>query len=280
MKTLIINADDYGLFDSVNNGIIECYREGLVSDFSFIINPDSLDQSVKELKSEKITDFGIHFNITMGKSLFGKTRGLTDSQSRFFSAGNLFLKWIKGSLNTAAIYLEMKSQLEYLISCDFSITHFDSHQNVHLIPDIFILLEKMKEEFQLKNIPIRLPIERIKLFHRYKLSNLRRMIILNFLSFISKRKIKDTNFVKTIGGDFFDNANPEKVFNDVVANMRNDDTVYEIAVHPGYFSQNILKYDTYSKQREIELSFLKSVSKEDMESNVKIIDFKGLFNKT
>jgi predicted glycoside hydrolase/deacetylase ChbG (UPF0249 family) len=279
MKTLIINADDYGLCDSVNDGIIECYREGLVSDFSFIINPDYLDQSVKKLKSENITDFGIHFNITMGISKFGKARGLTDSQGRFLSTGNLFLKWVKGSLNTEAIYLELKSQFEYLVSCGFNITHFDSHQNVHLIPDIFILFEKIKKEFQLKNIPIRLPAERIRLFHKYKLSNLRRMIILNTLSFISKRKIKELDFIKTIGGDFFNNSNPDKVFKDVIANMKNDGTVYEIAVHPGYPSQDILKYDTYSEQRETELSFLKRFSKSELEPDLRITDFKGLFNK-
>ncbi|NJK98737.1 MAG: ChbG/HpnK family deacetylase [Bacteroidales bacterium] len=39
MLRLIINADDFGLCDSVNKGILDCYKTGLVSDFSFIINP-------------------------------------------------------------------------------------------------------------------------------------------------------------------------------------------------------------------------------------------------
>ncbi len=256
MKTLVINADDFGLCDSVNSGILECYRNGLVSDFSFIINPDFYIQSIERLKKEKIVEFGIHFNVTLGKSISGLPSCLTDNEGKYYSTKQHFFNYLFGKINVEEVYKELESQLNIFISNGFIITHFDTHQNVHLIPPIFDAITKLKNKYNPKVI-IRLPSETIFFPHKYKLTNVLRIFIFNILTAFLKRKFKLKSLVQAIGGDFFNNKNNEKVVPQVIKNiLKSKSNVFEMAVHPGYYSDKILDYDTYAIQREWELKYL------------------------
>ncbi|NJK98738.1 MAG: ChbG/HpnK family deacetylase [Bacteroidales bacterium] len=181
-----------------------------------------------------------------------------------------FGDWILNKINKKAIYDELKRQLDFFLSHGFIITHFDSHQNIHIIPEVFVIFEKLKTEYNL-NIPTRFPYETLK-FYNYKFSNFKRLVILNTLTSISKIRLSSVTPIKTIGGDFYNNNNPFKTFNFVLKNL-NQNTVYEMAVHPGYYSETILKYDPYAKERETELNFLKMYTKKDFKSRVCILSF-------
>lgn len=37
-KTLIVNSDDFGLTHSINQGIIKCFKDGIVSSTSILLN--------------------------------------------------------------------------------------------------------------------------------------------------------------------------------------------------------------------------------------------------
>ena len=48
MKKLIINADDFGLSEGINNGIIDCYKKGVVKgifDAFYIFTADAVDMN-------------------------------------------------------------------------------------------------------------------------------------------------------------------------------------------------------------------------------------------
>jgi predicted glycoside hydrolase/deacetylase ChbG (UPF0249 family) len=274
MSKLIINADDFGLCESVNQGIIECYSNGLVSDLSFLINPGCFDVSVKQLNKAGITSSGIHFNLTLGRSPVSKNNSITDASGGYFTSKYLFKKFLAGDLNDKDIYIELKSQLNRLLKAGIEVTHFDSHQNIHLIPQVYHQMNRLMEEFNMK-VNVRIPTENIKHLFNIKPSNLKRIVILNFLSIISRHHQNRRQKIYTIGGDFFNNENPSAVFNRIISLIQGDihKKTYEMAVHPGYFSQEILRYDSYGKERETELGFLRSISKNDMNNKLQIISF-------
>jgi len=276
MKQLVINADDFGLCESINKGILECYLNGPVSDLSFLINPKHYDKSIKTLKDNKITNLGIHVNLTFGRSFSGNVSCLTDRDGSYLSSGQHFKNYLRGKINPDEVYVEVKKQLELLTSQGFEITHLDTHQNVHILPPVYKALDRLRNEYNPKVI-IRFPCEPLSITHGYKLSNLKRILILNTLSAYSKLRNRIDVKVRAIGGDFYNNKNNKKVLQRVVSKIgRLKKDFFEMAVHPGYYSDEIIKYDPYAGPREWELATLSVPGKIFEDSNIRIVSFKDI----
>jgi predicted glycoside hydrolase/deacetylase ChbG (UPF0249 family) len=276
MKQLVINADDFGLCESINKGILECYLKGLVSDLSFLINPEYFDESIKTLKDNKITSLGIHVNLTFGRSFSGKVSCLTDRDGNYLSSGKHFMNYLRGKINPDEVYVEVKKQLELLSLQGFEITHLDTHQNVHILPPVYEALDRLRNEYNPRVI-IRFPCEPLSITNGYKLSNLKRILILNTLSAYSKFRNRIDVKVSAIGGDFYNNKNNKKVLQRVVRKIgRLEKDFFEMAVHPGYYSDEIIKYDPYAGPREWELATLSGPGKILEGSNIRIASFKDI----
>ena len=278
MKKLIINADDYGLCDSVNRGILECFQQGMVSDFSFMINLAEFEKAVSLLAETGISKVGLHLNLTVGKSVLNAKTELTDSEGHFFNLKTLFLKIIGRKISEQDIYQEVVAQLQLLKDHGYTITHIDSHTNIHTLPQIMKPLLQAMEQLDL-NVPIRMPYERQPAFLKLTASNLIRIILLNLLTLNSRLFTKYQSPVNTIGGNFFNNSNPDLVFTDILNRIHKSRfNLFELAVHPGYPSDDLLKYDTYANQRVDELNFLAKVSPVLKESWLQICNFHEISN--
>jgi predicted glycoside hydrolase/deacetylase ChbG (UPF0249 family) len=279
MKQLIINADDFGLCESINKGILECYLNGIVSDFSFLINSENFDKSVKALKDNRIKHFGIHVNLTFGKSLSGNISSMTDKNGNYLSTVAHFKNYLKGKINPDEVYTEVKRQLDLLTSHGFEITHIDTHQNIHILPPVYSAVNKAKNDYN-PEVIIRFPCEPLSFNLRYKPSNFKRIFILNALSRYSKFKNGIDVKVQAIGGDFYNNKNNKEVIRRVVRKIgKLDKDIFEMAVHPGYYSDEILKYDGYAHPRERELEFLSKPNDIFSNNSIKLISFKDIIVK-
>ena len=248
-------------------------EKGIVSDLSFIVNQPNLNSSIELLKQKKIFNIGVHLNFTMGKPNQSLHSSLTNSNGFFCNFQKHFINYLKGKLNVDEIYEEGKAQIEILVSNGFNITHFDSHQNIHILPPFFKAINKLRLEFN-PNAFIRIPYEYLKLPLNYKLSNLKRIIILNFFSGIIKKRHGSKNTIQTIGGDFYNNKYPQTVFRKVLKNIyRSKNIEFEIAVHPGFLSNDIFSFDSYILGRETELNYLSKSNDSFEEYNIKIVNF-------
>ncbi len=270
MKTVIINADDFGLCESVNKGIIKCLECGTVSDLSFMINLDEFDKSARILERLNIRRFGFHLNITVGKSILGGRSKLADRYGNYLDLSNLVFRMLIGRISANDIYLEIRCQLEFLIKQGYTITHIDSHRNVHLLPWIIRPLILLNNELGL-HVPIRVPLEKIY-FSKVRGRSVVRIFMINILSticlFVSGYRRK----MRTIGGSLYDNPNMVKTFENILRIVGNSSyEKYEIAVHPGYTSKELSKYDPYTTQRTFEIDSLKSLRPMLRETNISLI---------
>lgn len=68
-KLLIINADDFGLDDGVNLGIVEAYRSGLVRSTSLMVTMPAAQAAAGMTRKEPGLEIGLHVNITEGRCL-------------------------------------------------------------------------------------------------------------------------------------------------------------------------------------------------------------------
>lgn len=64
-RWLIINADDFGYCDQRNLGIVESFRNGVISSVTLLVNALKAPQAVQLSKQHEIP-LGLHLNLTEG----------------------------------------------------------------------------------------------------------------------------------------------------------------------------------------------------------------------
>src|SRR2546426_4582911 len=69
MKRLIVNADDFGWSEGVNRGIVEAYRNGIVTSATVLANGEAFDGAVRLARQERRVGVGVHLNLSDGAPL-------------------------------------------------------------------------------------------------------------------------------------------------------------------------------------------------------------------
>lgn len=147
---LIINADDFGFSKSINDGIIDAYKEGLISSTTIMINMPYASDAISKWKENSSLGIGLHINLTQGSPVSDDVKSLVDEN-------NIFHKHRKIENQEVAIiyedaYKEIKAQIERLLSFNVTIDHLDYHHNIHLNPAIRKALINLALEY---NLPLR-----------------------------------------------------------------------------------------------------------------------------
>ncbi|WP_017688669.1 ChbG/HpnK family deacetylase [Paenibacillus sp. PAMC 26794] len=148
-RQVIINADDFGLSPSVNQGIIQAYLAGGITSTSMMVNMPGLDHAVSSACSLPDLGIGLHFNLTYGRPVSEPSQvpSLVNPDGSFYKGDNVTIRDI------ADIAKELDAQWNAFIQTSFTPTHLDSHQLLHQNdPRIYkIMAEKAVRE----NIPLR-----------------------------------------------------------------------------------------------------------------------------
>ena len=84
MRSLIVNADDFGLCDSVNQGILHAAQHGLVTSTSVMANGRAFERAVEKLRAYPALDVGVHLVLVEERPLSDpeRLRSLVDRQGR------------------------------------------------------------------------------------------------------------------------------------------------------------------------------------------------------
>lgn len=67
MKNVIINADDFGLSEGINKGIVKAFRDGLLTSTSLMVNMPGFEDAISLIRENPDLSLGIHINIIRGK---------------------------------------------------------------------------------------------------------------------------------------------------------------------------------------------------------------------
>lgn len=245
-KQIIINADDFGLSKGINEGIIRCYRAGVVSRISFISNTDFFHRSVELLKSYGIKEIGVHLNLVDSQEpLNSRLEGILDSNGRFFSNYTVVIKnLIFKKVEMHGIEKEFRLQIERVFGEGFRISHLDSHQHLHLFPVISDIVLKLALEYKV-------PYVRCPYFEKRNLKS----IIVNRFSATLRDKIGKLNLLTSdyFKGFDFSGHLDEKKLRDTLDSLKEGFT--ELVVHPGMtdkFTSN--RYDRgYDRETEMKV---------------------------
>lgn len=157
MNKLLVNADDFGYSEAVNDAIVYGILNGLIDRTTIMVNMPFCEDAVnKAIKYGFESKVGLHLNVVEGKTLtepIKKTilcnaEGLFDDEIMKKPVNRLFL-----DVNTKkALELEIEEQIKRYLEFGIGQKHIDSHRHAHVAPSIFPVVMHMAKKYEFKSI--------------------------------------------------------------------------------------------------------------------------------
>lgn len=145
-KYLIVNADDFGLDEKVNEGIIEAYQRGIVTSTSILANGSAFEHGVRLLKDNPGLGVGVHLALVAGRPL-GKWQTIVVGGEFYPDYHSFFRRYLTGRISLQEIKEEWRLQIKKVQQSGLRLTHLDSHQHLHLVPGILKIVLELADEF-------------------------------------------------------------------------------------------------------------------------------------
>jgi predicted glycoside hydrolase/deacetylase ChbG (UPF0249 family) len=127
-RTLIVNADDFGLTGGVSRGILEAHRAGIVTSTTVIVNRPLDPVLIEELLASRL-GVGLHLNLTLGSPVSRPKRvpSLVGAQETFIRDPREVAS--RASKDEARIELGSQIDVFRKLIGRFP-THLDTHHHV------------------------------------------------------------------------------------------------------------------------------------------------------
>ena len=253
-REIIVNADDFGLTEGINRGIIYGYQNGIVTRASIMASGSAFNHAISLSKDNPGLPIGIHLTLVAERpvSPTDKIRSLIGSNGLFFKDYKTFLvKYFKHKIKLEEIHIEIEAQMEMLQNRGLRINHIDSHQHLHMLPGIFELVFTAAKK---------LGIEKIRLLRAngLRLKSMRELA-LTLMQKACLRKIerKGIKFIPNYWGMSRNSVLKEEALLSFINKIIPG--VTEIVCHPGYVdSEYREKYSDWGYCPEEELRALTS----------------------
>jgi hopanoid biosynthesis associated protein HpnK len=150
---LIVNADDFGLCEEVNEGVIAAFDHGLVTSASLMPTGEAFAHAVMLARRRPDLDLGVHLALTGTRPISPPetVRSLVTSNGTFLPNWRAFLRrFLTRSLRSDEIARELRAQLEKAAQTGLSLSHLDGHQHLHLLPGLLPIVMQLAAEYDLR----------------------------------------------------------------------------------------------------------------------------------
>lgn len=261
MANIIINADDFGYSQGVNEAVKAGFLSGIVTSASLLVNFPAFNHALEILKEIPALDAGIHLNISEGRSLT-KPSMLTDKSGVF---NRSFIEiMLKSSSKTMQMQIEreFRAQLEK-ISEYRKVLHADSHMHIHAIPAVFSIVSKLTDEYGIKFIrtqqEIPYKISDAPLSRKY-LINCIKNVLLSILTSENKLRNQDIRTNDNLIGILYTGGMTRSAVIEGLRKIQDEDSIVEIILHPSKFKADTARYREYQIVQDE--SFIKKLKKE------------------
>jgi predicted glycoside hydrolase/deacetylase ChbG (UPF0249 family) len=157
MKSLIVNADDFGWTAGVNRGIAEAHRNGLVTSTSLLANGNAFADAIHLGRQMPAMGIGVHLNLSDGPPVAPQARikSLLD-QTQMLHGGprSLLLRLATRQLLLDEVECEWETQIQKVLDTGLAPTHLDGHKHVHMLPGLFKLAVTLAKRHKIPCIRI------------------------------------------------------------------------------------------------------------------------------
>ncbi|MGT2950685.1 carbohydrate deacetylase [Streptococcus cuniculi] len=257
MKKVIINADDFGYSSGVNRGILESFKNGLLTSTTLMANMPGASEAIELAKAYPALGVGCHLVLTCGCPL---TKGQTiASDGRFYNLQTYQEK--RSTMDEEEIFEEWCTQIDFLLDQGMTLTHLDSHHHVHTFPENLAITQRISERYQL---PFRNAYgleEALSL--NYQLG------ITGFLDLMNYPAIRDITHS-------FENRKDECLKElQAVLDQLKDHEVTELMVHPAFVDEELYYHSSFNIGRIKEVAILcdETVSQMFQENGIQLYHY-------
>ena len=139
-RRLIVNADDFGISEAVNEAVIRAFSEGVLRSCSLMVTGEAFEHAVSVAHAHPDLAVGIHLVTVMGRAVLPPAviPTLVDAAGNFVSnptrAG---LKYYFSPQARSELRQELRAQFDKFAATGLRLSHIDGHLHMHLHPVIF-----------------------------------------------------------------------------------------------------------------------------------------------
>lgn len=157
---LVVTGDDFGYCPRRNQGIVDCFQAGGLSNVSLLVNAAAAKEAVDLAKRHNIP-IGLHANLSEGVPVCESLH--TDStlinQRGFFHGKMGFRQALqRGQLSMKQVELELRAQVRLFTELTGHLPHhMDGHQHVHVLPGVCEVFALVLSDFRISFT--RVPVE-------------------------------------------------------------------------------------------------------------------------
>lgn len=280
-KQLIINADDFGIHDSVNRGIYRAFTDGILTSTSLMAGGQRFNEAVAIARDMNGIGIGIHLTLVGGLPPVlppEEVPTLTwDNGVLCHDYMELIKRDLQHKISIDEVYREWNAQICKVMETGLPVTHIDGHQHLHMWNRFFPVALSLAKRYGIRCM--RVPDE--KLFYGMHLQNAARAFSRDGLSLMARshRKTLSRMGIHTnyhfwgmlYGGNFNESRMME-----IIGHLQ--EGVTEFMCHPSADESALDSDFHWGYHGESELRALLSVAiKQKLEkNNVELISYKVL----
>lgn len=231
---LIVHADDFGISEAVNHGIVHAHRRGILTSTSVMANGRAFEHAVALAKDNPALDIGVHLTLTEEQPVTdaAAAAGLSDEHNRFPPhVVRLAARHAFGRVSLAAVRAELDAQIRRVVDAGIAPSHLDGHQHVHVLPGIAGIVAELARIYNVRTV--RYPAERVRgymLRDPRKARRLAEQVALGLFS--ASSPLRELKRIDEFAGFYFggklDETNLATVLGDLPAGRTT-----ELMCHPG-----------------------------------------------
>jgi hopanoid biosynthesis associated protein HpnK len=235
MLKLIVHADDFGLSEKVNDGILQAHQSGILTSASIMANGAAFEHAVDICRAVPTLDVGIHLTLVEEEPVLkaNLVPSLVDVTGRLHPHATTFTRrYLAGKIRLEEVQCELEAQTRKVMSHGVTVSHLDSHQHLHMLPQILDITIKLAKKYGIA--AIRLPRETIR-GHMLKgegaVPRVLQLLTLNMFCRLGKNtnSVRTDNFVGFFHGGNLHKKNLHKL----IESLPTSGTC-ELMCHPGF----------------------------------------------
>jgi chitin disaccharide deacetylase len=162
---LIVNGDDFGFSESINNGIVRAHTDGILTSASLVAAGGAFDHAVRLARARPTLDLGVHLTLTGERAAappLSVPSLLCDGRSLWPNPAEFLQRFVRGAISIDEVELELRAQLTRVLDTKLPISHLDGHQHLHALPGIRGVVAGLARHYAIDFV--RRPCERLRAF--------------------------------------------------------------------------------------------------------------------
>jgi predicted glycoside hydrolase/deacetylase ChbG (UPF0249 family) len=139
IRRLIINADDFGLTEGVNQSILELASHGALTSTTLMATGRALEHAIAEAHAHSTLGIGCHVVFVDGQPTAapGQIPSLLASDGQFRPTLGTFVgDLLLGRIREQEMEAEACAQIQRLQQAGITVTHVDTHKHTHMFPAV------------------------------------------------------------------------------------------------------------------------------------------------